>query len=54
MLSPDWKRWLEMPRRLSAFRLEASISTMVDLHDEAGTHVMSATVEWFIQRTPTP
>jgi len=32
----------------------ALISVMVDLHDEAGTYVMSATVEWFIQRTPTP
>jgi len=28
----------------------ALISIAVELHDEAGTHVLSASVEWFIQR----
>ena len=28
------------------------ISIMVELHDESGTHTLSATVEWFIQRLP--
>lgn len=28
----------------------ALVSVEVDLHDEAGIHVLSATVEWFIQR----
>jgi len=30
----------------------ALISIMVELHDESGTHTLSATVEWFIQRLP--
>jgi acyl-coenzyme A thioesterase PaaI-like protein len=30
----------------------APISIMVELHDESGTHTLSATVEWFIQRLP--
>ena len=29
----------------------ALMSVAVELHDESGTHVLSATVEWFIQRT---
>jgi acyl-coenzyme A thioesterase PaaI-like protein len=28
------------------------IPIMVELHDEAGAHTLSATVEWFIQRLP--
>jgi acyl-coenzyme A thioesterase PaaI-like protein len=28
----------------------ALISISVELHDEAGAHVLSATVEWFVQR----
>jgi acyl-coenzyme A thioesterase PaaI-like protein len=28
----------------------ALVSLSVDLHDESGTHVLSATVEWFIAR----
>ena len=28
----------------------ALISVAIDLHDESGTHVLSASVEWFIQR----
>ena len=28
----------------------ALISIAVELHDESGTHALSATVEWFIQR----
>ena len=32
----------------------ALISIVVEVHDESGAHVLSATVEWFIQRlTPT-
>jgi acyl-coenzyme A thioesterase PaaI-like protein len=27
------------------------VSVAVELHDESGTHVLSASVEWFIQRT---
>jgi acyl-coenzyme A thioesterase PaaI-like protein len=30
----------------------ALISIMVELHDESGTHMLSSTVEWFIQRLP--
>ena len=29
------------------------IAIAVELHDDAGTHALSATVEWFIQRIPT-
>lgn len=28
----------------------ALLTIPVDLHDEAGTHVLSASVEWFVQR----
>jgi acyl-coenzyme A thioesterase PaaI-like protein len=28
----------------------AAIGVQVELHDESGAHVLSATVEWFIQR----
>ena len=28
----------------------AAIAVQVELHDESGAHVLSATVEWFIQR----
>lgn len=30
----------------------ALISIAVELHDAAGTHALSATIEWFIQRMP--
>jgi acyl-coenzyme A thioesterase PaaI-like protein len=30
----------------------ALISVAVELHDASGTHALSATVEWFIQRMP--
>lgn len=30
----------------------AMISVAVELHDESGTHTLSATVEWFIARLP--
>ena len=30
----------------------AIILVTVELHDESGTHALSATVEWFIQRRP--
>ena len=32
----------------------ALISIAVELHDASGTHTLSATVEWFIQRIGTP
>jgi len=32
----------------------ALISIAVELHDASGTHALSATVEWFIQRTGIP
>lgn len=31
----------------------AIILVAVELHDESGTHALSATAEWFIQRRPT-
>jgi acyl-coenzyme A thioesterase PaaI-like protein len=44
----------------SLARLDAELSSRgrslipitVELHDESGTHTLSATVEWFIQRLP--
>ncbi|GEP44516.1 DUF4442 domain-containing protein [Brevifollis gellanilyticus] len=30
----------------------ALISVTVELHDESGTHALTASVEWFIQRVP--
>lgn len=30
----------------------ASVSLAVELHDESGTHVLSANVEWFVQKLP--
>ena len=32
----------------------ALIGVKVEVHDEEGTHVLSATVDWFITRMPTP
>jgi acyl-coenzyme A thioesterase PaaI-like protein len=33
-----------------AVKGRALLAVVVELHDESGTHVLSATVEWFIQR----
>lgn len=32
----------------------ALITITVDLHDETGTHALTSSVEWFIQRLPAP
>lgn len=32
----------------------ASVSLTIELHDESGAHVLSANVEWFVQRIPPP
>jgi acyl-coenzyme A thioesterase PaaI-like protein len=44
----------EAPSQLTATlagKGRALISVAVELHDETSTHVLTATVEWFIQRT---
>jgi len=43
----------EMPEQLKenlTAKGRALISVNVELHDESGAHVLSATVEWFVQR----
>jgi acyl-coenzyme A thioesterase PaaI-like protein len=35
-------------------RGRAMVSVKIDLHDEAGTHTLSATAEWFIQKINPP
>lgn len=32
----------------------ALVTVTIELHDEAGTHALTASVEWFIQRLPAP
>ncbi len=45
------------PSTLDQFRGEltnrgrAMVAVTIDLHDESGTHVLTATIEWFIQKT---
>jgi acyl-coenzyme A thioesterase PaaI-like protein len=41
---------LDQLERALAAKGRALIAVAVELHDESGTHAMSATVEWFIQR----
>ena len=47
-----------VPEGIEGLRLEletkgrALITVLVELHDEAGTHTLSASVEWFVVRSP--
>ena len=43
---------LERLREDLAAKGRAIMSVTIELHDESGTHTLSATVEWFITRIP--
>lgn len=43
---------LDQLRADLASKPRATISITVELHDESGTHTLSATVEWFLTKLP--
>jgi len=43
---------LDLLRADLAAKGRATISITVELHDESGTHTLSATVEWFLTKLP--